>query len=448
MNKLLPILSAAIVAASCGGSGAESTWFDESNGYCPLEQNRRLSYLNLSNGKEVDTELSERELVCTAADIFRDGLAAVSVRNARGNRGVVYLDKNGKIAIGSDLRYAVGTFFSNGLAWVCENPAEAPLKAIDTQGDVAFELPDARTVHPFSERVAVFENAERNTGVVDTKGRVVIEPGKFSIAAPCAIGGLLPVIDARNATYGLIDLEGNIVVECIYRDILWPKQDPFLPQLFPTQIEMAEGIRNGRIIVQGQDGSYGIIDGKGNTVIEPQYVLIQHDGDNYKILKRMDDEWTCGWCDKDGKIIIEPQYASTGSFHDSGFAPVCDQRGGKWYYIDTKGQKAFEGEYFSADDFVNSVAVAEAQDKYSSLNEYSLIDSKGNILTGEKTYSSMQPFTDSKAVLAYSGGYYGLLDGSGKPMTEFCYTVAGESLLSPYPPAGKSFSKIATGYRH
>ena len=61
---------------------------------------------------------------------------------------------------------------------------------------------------------------------------------------------------------------------------------------------------------------------------------------------KKDGKW--GFIDKDGKVIIEPQYAEAHSF-SNGYAAV--KKDGKWGFIDKSGKLVIEAEFSDVRDF-------------------------------------------------------------------------------------------------
>jgi hypothetical protein len=57
-----------------------------------------------------------------------------------------------------------------------------------------------------------------------------------------------------------------------------------------------------------------------------------------------------GWCDKDGKFIINPQFESAEVFGESKIA--CVKSGDKYGYIDSEGKIAINPQFDSASKFI------------------------------------------------------------------------------------------------
>lgn len=105
----------------------------------------------------------------------------------------------------------------------------------------------------------------------------------------------------KDKLYGLIDLEGNVVLDCSYEEI---DGLPYKP---------------GNILVK-KDGKFGIIDINGNEIIETKFDGINSDGycspiDSYEkagfiVSEKNKDGINYGYIDDKGKSILDTKYES------------------------------------------------------------------------------------------------------------------------------------------
>lgn len=105
----------------------------------------------------------------------------------------------------------------------------------------------------------------------------------------------------QNDTYGLLDLDGNVITEAIYTDISSLNERP------------------GRILIQ-KDGKYGILDSNGNVIIDVKYDGILADGycsrenlyekTGYIVSQKTKDGVNFGYIDFEGNLLLDVQYES------------------------------------------------------------------------------------------------------------------------------------------
>ena len=102
-------------------------------------------------------------------------------------------------------RFVTAEAFSDGLALVKEEGADAKTVFIDRTGKVVLRHEFDR-VYPFTNGRAVFRSGNRY-GYIDKTGKVVI-PATWSFARPFN-GPLAAVVDGRQSAY--VDASGGVV---------------------------------------------------------------------------------------------------------------------------------------------------------------------------------------------------------------------------------------------
>lgn len=104
--------------------------------------------------------------------------------------------------------------------------------------------------------------------------------------------------------------------------------------------------RNDRFFVK-KDGCILMVDEKGNTVGKDKYedAKLFLKADAYAAVKK-GGKW--GFIDKDGKMIIEPQFSDARSF-SNGYAAV--EKNGRWGFIDVTGKEVISCRFEDARDF-------------------------------------------------------------------------------------------------
>lgn len=164
-------------------------------------------------------------------------------------------------------------------------------------------------------------------GFVDTTGKVVIAPFEAdSITDFCE--GLASF--KRENKWGVIDRNGNIVVEPKFDDV----------------VKYCQGVAPYRI-----GDKFGLIDKADNVITEPIYDYIADTCDEIGRVAQLDGKW--GWIDNKGQIIIDFSFDKARSFHEKLAAVSYNLQ---WGYIDTNGQWKISPQYKNASDFSDGLA--------------------------------------------------------------------------------------------
>lgn len=123
--------------------------------------------------------------------------------------------------------------------------------------------------------------------------------------------------------------------------------------------------RNDRIFVE-VDGGYQMIDTAGKVHSKHTYEAVQLFNDTTYAAVKMDGKW--GFVDKNGEIILEPQYEDARSF-SNGYAAV--KVDGLWGYIKADGQMVIPCTFVDAKDFTASgTAFVMVEDEWELLKLY------------------------------------------------------------------------------
>ena len=108
---------------------------------------------------------------------------------------------------------------------------------------------------------------------------------------------------------------------------------------------------------------YGVINKKGEFVINPQFDRMDWDDGRYII--RIGDVY--GWCNEKGKIIINPQFEEAIPFLGGKLAPVV--MGKQCGYIDKSGKIEINPQFQFATPFLGDVAWAYSGSKWGLINK-------------------------------------------------------------------------------
>ncbi len=134
-----------------------------------------------------------------------------------------------------------------------------------------------------------------------------------------------------NGKWGLVDNKGNLVLEPTYDDIVLDSQGRYLSK---------------SAILAKSGGQYGLYDSKWNPIQDfrcDQADAITEDG---IFAFSLNGKW--GFADTKGKVVIEPAYENARSF-SNGLAAVCVD--GLWGFIDKEGTMVIPCQFLDADYF-------------------------------------------------------------------------------------------------
>jgi len=323
---ILIITLVGLVMASCGGKGEGIDLH-----MIPVSLESKNMYID-KKGKVV-LDMGESE-----TGYFSDGLA--TIKGADSKMG--FINKKGKVVI--DAGYKSVLPFSENVAWVVREGGHP--EAIGTNGKVKFVLEQAHSVNSFQDGVAVFEtygdDGFTKYGVVNKSGKVIIAPQDNEIGD--FTEGKAVMEDANSFKKGYIDKSGKTIINCQF-----DQAGDFTPK--------------GLAVVQFGD-KWGIINEKGEYVLNPQYDMIMPDGDWFVVI----DKGKAGWCDKEGKYIINPQFDQLFPFGGGDLAPVCENR--KWGYVNRKGVVQLPYQFDNASPFIdNEVAIVQLNGQFGLINK-------------------------------------------------------------------------------
>ena len=317
------------ITTSCSNSGPEKI------SLIPLRKGYDFEFINGAGETVIDPQFRE-------ASIFRNGRALVKTSGEGAAWG--FIDENGTFEIAA--QYVDATIFSEGVAWVVPK-AKSPL-AITKTGTELFSLEPAEKVRIFKDGVAAFSVLNENTwetwGFVDKEGNIIIEPN-FQEVRSFSEG--LCMVRNENDECGFINKSGELVIDYLFHH--------------------AKDFKDGKAVAF-QDGKAGVINTKGEYIIQPQFSDMIIDGN--KFLVSQNRKW--GWINLDGNIIIEPQYSEAYPFYENDLALVEIER--KWGFIDADGMLKINPQFDLALPFVGNNAIVAIGKKVG------VIDHKGSYI--------------------------------------------------------------------
>ncbi|MEA5627713.1 WG repeat-containing protein [Nostoc sp. UHCC 0251] len=260
-------------------------------------------------------------------------------------------------------KFEMAGAFSEGLARVRINGKTG---YINPNGDIVIQ-PKFDGAQSFSEGLALAWNYGKNRGYIDKDGIFLIQPEYGRNAANQFSQGLARVCHV--STCGYIDKTGKFVIERNFTGAgnfsenlapikigsKWgyinPKGDTVIQPKFDNVSSFSEGLAPIKI-----DGKWGYINTKGDTVIQPKFddakfdpysrykcdvaeppqtlnsgnpkgIICQNLEDRYDFSEGLasvmiKDKW--GYINKDGKVVISPQFTRVSKFSER-LAAACNE---------------------------------------------------------------------------------------------------------------------------
>ncbi|HZN59431.1 MAG TPA: WG repeat-containing protein [Planctomycetota bacterium] len=257
-------------------------------------------------------------------------------------------------------------------------------------------------------------------GLIDTLGRVVVEP-EFDWTSSSSEGRAKV---ARNGLSGYVDGTGRMVIEP-----KWQSAYSFVDGLARVETDVKYGHNREVGTYREGPGKNGWIDRDGNVVITPQYADVRLFSEGYAWVS---DGKQWGVIDRSGRFRVDPRFqqAPEGNF-SSGLCPVwLSVATGKKNksedlvgYIDTSGVTVIPAQFAAAASFSEGEAAVMKGGKVG------FIDRSGNMTIVprfERGRDGRLPrFTEGLAAVNLEGRY-GFVDPSGKLVIEPQFESADE----------------------
>jgi hypothetical protein len=272
---------------------------------------------------------------------FEEGLAPIRIGGKYG-----YIDRRATMIIVPQFDSA--SPFSEGVACVMESGQQW---LIDCQGRRIAQI-EGR-LERFSEGLAVaYDRTTKKYGYIDTCGKPVIAP-QFGMAAPFHEG--LAAVE-MGEKYGFINRQGSFAIE--------PK------------FVHASAFVNGRATVQLLDPErpdrvrQGIVNRAGDYVVKPAYGWIGPTRDGFTIVKTTDGSF--GLLDIRGQFVLEPRFRAMCFADDSRLVARTREVAS---LFDCADMRSLPGEYFDISPTLKEglrrvVQAVNGQGKYGFVDEW------------------------------------------------------------------------------
>lgn len=190
---------------------------------------------------------------------------------------------------------------------------------INKSGEV-LDIAKGEKLYDFHDGVAFFRKGDY-VGLMDTQGAVIVEPTLKKITA--FHNGYARFL-SQSDQWGIIDNKGNIVVEAKYDDI-----GPYINQV--------SWVQNGEQL--------GLVSGDNYTKIDAVKIWDFAPGESVTYARKNE---LIGFMNKKGEWVIPPTFEKAKAF-SSGLAPAFD--GEHWGFIDMTGTFVIEPTYDNVEIF-------------------------------------------------------------------------------------------------
>lgn len=262
-------------------------------------------------------------------------------------------------------------------------------------------------------------------GYVNYTGNYSIAP-TFSEAKPFS-EGLAPAkgLNANGQErYGFINTMGNFVIQPTYLDAYgfseglaaveitagsWAYVDRSGTLAMSDRYSWAHDFHDGYAVVE-QNGAYGLIDTKGEVVLDFAFNSIGQ-GD---LLYPVREDRLYGLMDVSGTLVQSYQYDNMGMYQEE-LALV--EQNGKWGYLDNTGAMVIEPSLDQAFHFVDGLAWV----RNNNMSYY--IDSSGRTQLTMYGMDEVTSFSQGYA-RGKQGHFYGFFDKTGATVVPFIYRDA------------------------
>lgn len=206
------------------------------------------------------------------------------------NSKTIYSDENKKYEINYFVEYS-----SDGTVGVVNKKGE---EIIETK------YADIYIPNPEKDVFFCFED-EDNVVIINSKGEELFKNYK-NVSTIMTSDGMLEFEKEvlkfyENGKYGLLDLDGNVVVQAEYDNI------------------ESLNFKPGKLLVK-KNNFYGVIDIKGNIVVDIKYSSIEGDGfctendgytkTGYIVKEKKDTGYYYGYINPNGKLVLKTEYES------------------------------------------------------------------------------------------------------------------------------------------
>ena len=344
MNKVIECLLCAVIATAlwgCSGSQEKVPEYYTStyeNKIVPVQLKDGDGYVMVNtDGKQVGKKYAR-------LGEYHDGLAVFAIEKENDSIPEAstllygFLDQNGEEVIKA--QYADVTDFSEGFAWVCKEDS-TPV-SIDRSGKTVTRLPEAWQVMVYLNGYAAATSPETYY-LVDKNGGMVTFPKTVNSMAGFPGTYMLGKTDGKYKMYELKDNSISAVPELEKYDFAYVLN--YEKDLF--------------VVISGEN--YGIINNKGEYVVNPQYKKISTLTKCFMV-ETEKEKW--GTLDKNGKELVPAKYKELYTERFDGNYLIASTTGNRFQVLDMKGETLIPAKYEKIKYLTGTLFAVKKDDKW------------------------------------------------------------------------------------
>lgn len=397
--------------------------------------------------------MKQKMLYCVAALLFATSGVAQDLKIKVNEKGKVgFVDKSGNEVV--KCMYESAMPFKGNVAVVTKGGKSG---FIDKTGNVVLPLKYEK-ISSWGNGMYMIESGKQK-GLADKEGNVVLDAKYSQISKPNCYGKALITLGGKstsitaststvngkttsvnknymyNAKYGIIDAEGKVLVEAVYKGLY-----EFVPLIDNCSVPVdfsfhyiGDTLKTDcsymAICKSVPSSSPGVIDVNGNVLLEwGTYSSVSKPSDNMiKYTVESKKEIKCGYYNIETKTGFEvAKFAKpltvTGETHTDFHGKLAAVTGDTWRFVDKSGNVAREG-YASVTYSDNlNLWVAKKSD-----GKCEVIDSNGETVEALSGYENigLPTIKGDKEIFSVSkGGKYGCISRNGDVVVPFEYEMA------------------------
>ncbi len=291
---------------------------------------------------------------------------------------------------------------------------------IDSQGKLRIE-PQFDAAEPFNGDLALV-SVDYRYGFINDRGEQII-PAEFFYAYPFH-GGFARVSHGESladSKFGIINQEGGWVIEPQYEAITnlqnnraafmidnqWGIVNESGMVILPRKHEEIKAYSE-EVAAYKNDGLWGFLDTNGEPFIQPTYQNVGDGFQNGICAVDIGNAW--GFIDRTGKWIIAPEFTNPRENPPVFSEGLCAVRNedDRWGFISKKGKWIVKPVYDWADPHSQGLAAVFE------FEQWSWIDSKGDVQIALKPYVEVKPFSNGLARVSINFQWNNYINKEGK----------------------------------
>ena len=297
-----------------------------------VRENDKFGYIDTSGNMVIAPQFDK-------AGDFSEGMAPALQDDKWG-----YIDTSGKWVLQPTYDRVKG--FNAGYALVLKDDQ---WNYIDKSGTV-LQTPVQEKYYDFNEYGVAFYRVDKKIGLIDTNGKVILEP-TYEVMKPF-VNGQARV--RQGDLWGMIDAAGKITIHVSYNELsdnsgkaVWGAKGESFGVITSNGFEIVENADkiwdftdNSNLTYARSDKKIGFINTKGEWVIPPTFDKARAFNSGLAPVARRKD-W--GYINEKGEVVVPMQYRDAEVYGDNGLAPVKEKK--LWGFIDTTGKMVIPAQY-------------------------------------------------------------------------------------------------------